>query len=247
MSARTQKLTKRQRRQLRREGVLPPTNPHGNQKQSFKLKTVLPITEAQQKVWDLFNSGANIFMHGSAGTGKTFLALYLALGELNADDSINSITIVRSAVPTRDVGFLPGNLKEKSRVFEQPYEAIATELYSRGDAYEILKNKGDIEFVTTSFIRGINLNNTIIIVDEAQNMTFHELDSIITRCGKNCRVIFCGDYKQNDLSDQGEYSGIVKFTNIIKKMKRFSFVEFYNEDIVRSDLVKEYLIVKNKI
>jgi len=246
MSARDQqRLTKRERRRLRREGVLDPLP--NTPKQPFKTKNVVPITPAQQKVFNLFDQGDNIFMHGSAGTGKTFLALYLALRELNADESLKTVTIVRSAVPTRDVGFLPGNLKEKTRVFEQPYQAICTELYNRGDAYDILKNRGDVEFVTTSFIRGINLNNTIIVVDECQNMTFHELDSIITRCGNNCRVIFCGDYRQNDLADLGEDSGIVKFSNIIKRMDAFSFVEFYNEDIVRSKMVKEYLIVKNKI
>lgn len=244
MSARTQKLTKRQRRQLRREGLLEESK---KPKLPFQLKKFNPKTLAQEEVWNLFEEGKNIFMHGSAGTGKTFISLYLALRELNAEESFNKITIVRSAVPTRDVGFLPGNLKEKARIFEQPYEAICTELYGRGDAYSILQSKGEIEFVTTSFIRGINLRDTIIIVDEAQNMTFHELDSVITRCGSNCRIIFCGDYKQNDLADQGEQSGIVRFSNIIKQMKAFEFVEFYNEDIVRSKMVKEYLIVKNKI
>lgn len=244
MSARTQKLTKRQRRQLRREGLLEESK---TPKLPFKLKKFNPKTLAQEEVWNLFEEGKNIFMHGSAGTGKTFISLYLALRELNAEESFNKITIVRSAVPTRDVGFLPGNLKEKARIFEQPYEAICTELYGRGDAYSILQSKGEIEFVTTSFIRGINLRDTIIIVDEAQNMTFHELDSVITRCGSNCRIIFCGDYKQNDLADQGEQSGVVRFSNIIKQMKAFEFVEFYNEDIVRSKMVKEYLIVKNKI
>lgn len=244
MSARTQKLTKRQRRQLRREGLLEESK---KPKLPFQLKKFNPKTLAQEEVWNLFEEGKNIFMHGSAGTGKTFISLYLALRELNAEESFNKITIVRSAVPTRDVGFLPGNLKEKARIFEQPYEAICTELYGRGDAYSILQSKGEIEFVTTSFIRGINLRDTIIIVDEAQNMTFHELDSVITRCGSNCRIIFCGDYKQNDLADQGEQSGVVRFSNIIKQMKAFEFVEFYNEDIVRSKMVKEYLIVKNKI
>ena len=144
------------------------------------------------------------------------------------------------------MGFLPGNLKEKSRAYELPYYAIATELYGRGDAYEILKNRNDVEFITTSHVRGITLNNTIVVVDEIQNLTFHELDSIITRCGKNCKIIMCGDFRQNDLADQGEDSGIKKFMNIIKKMSMFSFVEFTNDDIVRSKLVKEYIIVKGK-
>ena len=240
------KLTKRERRRLRREGVI---DLHSNrkQKQSFKLKSIQPITANQEVVFEEWNDGQNLLLHGVAGTGKTFLGFYLGLTELfDQETSYQSVTIVRSAVPTRDMGFLPGNLKEKSRAYELPYYAIATELYGRGDAYEILKNRNDVEFITTSHVRGITLNNTIVVVDEIQNLTFHELDSIITRCGKNCKIIMCGDFRQNDLADQGEDSGIKKFMNIIKKMSMFSFVEFTNDDIVRSKLVKEYIIVKGK-
>lgn len=241
-----QKLTKRERRRLRREGNnVQSTN---NQKQSFKLKKIFPLTENQQKVFNEYEQGNHILMHGVAGTGKTFLAMFLALTSVSQPDSkYKSVTIVRSAVPTRDMGFLPGNLKEKSRAYELPYYAIATELYGRGDAYEILKNKCEVEFITTSHIRGTTLNNTIVVVDEIQNMTAHELDSIITRCGNNCKIIFCGDFRQNDLHHQGESSGIKWFMRIISKMSMFSFVEFNNDDIVRSQMVKEYIILKDKL
>ena len=240
------KLTKRQRRQLRREGNIEPLRP-SKTKQSFKLKNIQPITSNQETVFEEWNDGQNLLLHGVAGTGKTFLGFYLGLAEvLEADSPYNSVTIVRSAVPTRDMGFLPGNLKEKSRAYELPYYAIATELYGRGDAYELLKDRNNVEFITTSHVRGITLQNTIVVVDEIQNLTAHELDSIITRCGKNCRIIFCGDFRQNDLEGQGEDSGVKWFMRIISKMSMFSFVEFDNDDIVRSKLVKEYIILKEK-
>jgi len=240
------KLTKRERRRLRREGVLE-LHPNQKQKQAFKLKNIQPITASQETVFEEWEDGQNLLLHGVAGTGKTFLGFYLGLTEvLEGETPYNSITIVRSAVPTRDMGFLPGNLNEKSKAYELPYYAIATELYGRGDAYEILKNRGDVSFITTSHVRGITLQNTIVVVDEIQNLTFHELDSIITRCGKNCRIILCGDFRQNDLADQGEQSGIKQFMRIVSKMSMFSFVEFNNDDIVRSKLVKEYIILKDK-
>lgn len=240
------KLTKRERRKLRQQGVLE-LHPNNKQKQAFKLKNIQPITDNQAKVFEEWEDGQNLLLHGVAGTGKTFLGFYLGLTEVfDPESPYKSVTIVRSAVPTRDMGFLPGNLKEKSRAYELPYYAIATELYGRGDAYEILKNRNDVEFITTSHVRGVTLNNTVVVVDEIQNLTFHELDSIITRCGKNCKIVFCGDFRQNDLADQGEESGIRRFMNIIRKLSLFSFVEFNNNDIVRSKLVKEYIIAKGK-
>ena len=154
--------------------------------------------------------------------------------------------MVRSVVPTRDMGFLPGNQKEKQRVYEQPYMSIATELFGRGDAYEVLKGKGLIDFISTSFVRGVTLDNCVVIVDECQNMTFHELDSVITRMGHNCRVIFCGDYRQSDLLRDSEKKGLKDFMRVLGTMKHFDIIEFTEDDIVRSPLVKEYIIAKLK-
>ena len=149
--------------------------------------------------------------------------------------------VIRSAVPTRDIGYLPGNEEEKTRIYEEPYKDITRELFQRGDAYQTLREKKLIDFMTTSYIRGLTFNNCIIIVDECQNMSFHELDSIITRVGNNCRIIFCGDFFQSDLKQ----NGLKSFLAITKAMNEFDFIEFGISDIVRSDFVKNYLTCKH--
>lgn len=187
-------------------------------------------------------------LHGMAGTGKTFLSLYLALEDLMEGCSEqNKIYIVRSVVPTRDMGFLPGSQKEKMKVYEAPYYAICTELFERSDAYEILKQKNAVEFMSTSFVRGITMNNCYVIVDEINNMTFHELDSVITRIGKNCRVIFCGDFRQSDLTRDQERNGLKDFMKVVDKLNDFVYIDFKESDIVRSKLVKEYIIAREKL
>jgi phosphate starvation-inducible protein PhoH len=240
-----QRLTKKQRRILRQEGVI--GEREVGFKANFKLRNFDPLTENQRRTFEAFDLGKNLLLHGIAGTGKTFLSLYLSISEiLNGSQNYNRVIIVRSAVPTRDMGFLPGNTKEKSKVYEAPYMAICSELFGRGDAYEVLKNKEMIEFISTSYVRGITLSNCIVIVDEVQNMTYHEIDSIITRVGDNCRIIFSGDFRQSDLSREQERSGLGEFMTIIKTMKAFEFIEFEIEDIVRSRMVKEYIIAKDR-
>jgi phosphate starvation-inducible protein PhoH len=204
---------------------------------NFYLKEIEPLTRAQVKVFD---TNKHLMLHGCAGTGKTFISLYLALDDLQKEE-YSRIVLVRSAVPTREIGFLPGTEDEKSKVYEAPYVSIMQELFSRGDnPYGQLKQKGVINFLTTSYIRGTTFNDSVIIVDECQNMTFHELDSIITRVGKNCRIIFCGDFFQSDLKN----SGLKDFMKIIKDMNEFDFIEFDISDIVRSNFVKSYLTEK---
>lgn len=214
----------------------------------LKLSLVEPKTETQAEVFDCYDAGANLVLHGVAGTGKTFCALYLALDDiLNYNDThYKSIKIVRSVVPTRDMGFLPGNLKEKIKVYEQPYQAICSELFGRGDAYDVLKTKNLIEFVSTSFVRGTTFNDSIVIVDEVNNMTFHEIDSVVTRMGQNCKMIFCGDFRQSDLTGR-ETSGILTFIKIAKAMSNIELIEFGEQDIVRSGLVKEYIITRDRM
>ena len=155
--------------------------------------------------------------------------------------------IVRSVVSTRDMGFLPGSAKDKSQVYEAPYYSIFSELFGRGDAYEYLKSKNNVEFISTSFVRGITLSDAIIVVDEIQNMTASELHTIFTRIGKNCRVIFCGDLKQTDLNKNRELSGFADFIKILMKMRSFANVEFTRDDVVRSSLVKEYIVTRDKM
>jgi phosphate starvation-inducible protein PhoH len=206
---------------------------------TLTLQEIEPLTRNQLKA---FESDNHLLLHGLAGTGKTFISCYLALDDM-AKGFFDKLVIIRSAVPTRDIGFLPGTEKEKSSVYEEPYKDIANELFGRGDAYGILKQKSLVEFMTTSFIRGITLNYAVIMIDECQNMSFHELDSIITRMGKGCRVIFCGDFRQADLKQ----NGMQDFIQVLKRMNEFDFIEFGVDDIVRSEFVKNYIIAKNEL
>jgi len=217
------------------------------QKQQLQLKQIEPMTANQSRVFAQYDNGDNILLHGVAGTGKTFLSLYLALDDvMYGEDNKEKVVIVRSVVPTRDIGFLPGKEHEKTAVYEQPYKAICSEIANRGDAYDLFKAKGIIEFISTSFIRGTTLDDCIVIVDECQNMTFHELDSIITRVGVNTRVVFCGDFRQTDLNKPYDQSGLKEFMQILDGMYYFNRVEFDFDDIVRSGLVKEYIMAKEK-
>lgn len=243
------RLTKRQKRVLRQNGEheLINNRPSFNSP-NFNLKRVHPLTDNQKKTFDAFHSGKHLMLHGMAGTGKTFLSMYLAIKDLIGGTSEQEkIYVVRSVVPTRDMGFLPGSQKEKMKVYEAPYYAICSELFERGDAYDILKQKNAIEFMSTSFVRGTTLNNCYVIVDEINNMTFHELDSVITRIGKNCRVIFCGDFRQSDLSREQERNGLKEFMKVIDRLSDFEYIDFLEADIVRSKLVKEYIIARQKL
>jgi phosphate starvation-inducible protein PhoH len=243
------RLTKRQKRVLRQNGEheLINNRPSFNSP-NFNLKRVHPLTDNQKKTFDAFHSGKHLMLHGMAGTGKTFLSMYLAIKDLIGGTSEQEkIYVIRSVVPTRDMGFLPGSQKEKMKVYEAPYYAICSELFERGDAYDILKQKNAIEFMSTSFVRGTTLNNCYVIVDEINNMTFHELDSVITRIGKNCRVIFCGDFRQSDLSREQERNGLKEFIKVIDRLSDFDYIDFLEADIVRSKLVKEYIIARQKL
>lgn len=206
---------------------------------SLTLQEIEPLTQNQLLA---FESDKHLLLHGVAGTGKTFISCYLAFDDM-IKGCYNNLVILRSAVPTRDIGFLPGNEKEKSAIYEAPYKDIAVELFGRGDAYEILKQKSIVHFMTTSFIRGITLRGAVIIIDECQNMTLHELDSIITRVGENCRVIFCGDFRQSDLGK----NGLEQFVSILKKMEQFDLIDFEIKDIVRSEFVKSYITAKTEL
>ena len=206
---------------------------------NFELREIEPLTRNQLKA---FESTKNLVLHGLAGTGKTFISSYLAYDDM-AKGAYQNLVIIRSAVPTRDIGFLPGTEKEKGSVYEEPYKDIANDLFGRGDAYEILKNKGLVHFMTTSFIRGITLRDAVILIDECQNMSFHELDSIITRVGEECRIIFCGDFRQSDLSK----NGLKDFIRIVKAMDQFDLIDFEIKDIVRSGFVKDYITVKTNL
>lgn len=218
-----------------------------NEKFNFTLRRVSPLTDNQKYTFEAYDNNKHLLLIGTAGTGKSFLSIYLGIQDIMERQSQKKMVIIRSVVPTREMGFLPGTSKEKSKVYEAPYYSIFSEIFGRGDAYEYLKNKNVVEFMTTSFVRGITLNNCIIVVDEIQNMTANELHSVFTRIGKNCRVVFAGDIKQNDLSGKREQSGFKDFFKVLDKIQDFSIIEFTRDDIVRSSLVKAYIIAREEL
>ncbi len=215
------------------------------------LLDIEPITDNQKKLFDSYADGKHLVAYGTAGTGKTFISLYNALADvLDETTPYERIYLVRSLVSTREIGFLPGDHEDKADIYQIPYKNMVKYMFQMPtDAdfemlYGNLKAQETIKFWSTSFIRGTTLDNAIVIVDEFQNLNFHELDSIITRIGENSRIIFCGDASQSDLVKTNDRNGIHDFLNILRKMPSFDIIEFGIDDIVRSGLVKEYIIAK---
>ena len=215
---------------------------------------ISPLTDNQTAAFNAYKEGKNLFLYGAAGTGKTFISLYLALQEvLRNETPYDTVYLVRSAVPTREIGFLPGDEEDKTALFQVPYQNMVKFMFEQpneiafNNLYDKLKNQGSLFFLTTSFLRGITLDNAIIIVDECQNLNFHELDSITTRVGQDSKIIFCGDFMQSDLQKQYEKEGMKKFMQILENMNAFANIEFNIGDIVRSGFVKEYIINKIKM
>ena len=214
-----------------------------------ELKEFAPLTDNQKKFYEAYAAGDYfIMLTGSAGTGKTFIACYKAIQEVfDKTSSFKRVVIVRSAVQSRDIGFTPGSLEEKMSLYEQPYMQIYHTLFNRHDAYECLKEQSKVEFMSTSFIRGMSFDDSIILVDECQNLTWEELSTIMTRVGYRSKIIFCGDYRQTDLyRNKLDRSGLIKFHAIAKLMKSHTDIEFGTDDIVRSSLVKDFLIATEK-
>ena len=219
---------------------------------SEQLTDIKPLTDNQKLVFDAYENDKNLFLYGCAGTGKTFIAMYLALKEILSDSNAayDKLYMVRSLVPTREIGFLPGDHDDKSNLYQIPYKNMVEHMFKMPDdpaynmLYDNLKAQETISFWSTSFLRGTTLNNAIIIVDECQNLNFHELDSIITRVGTDCKIIFAGDVMQTDLVKTNERNGILDFMKILEVMEEFSSIEFGTEDIVRSGLIRSYILSK---
>jgi phosphate starvation-inducible protein PhoH len=213
------------------------------------LKTFDPLTENQKLFFEAYKrQDYFIALHGVAGTGKTFCAMYKALEEvLDRGNPFKKIIVVRSAVQSREIGHLPGDVSEKMEIYQQPYRQICETLFGRRDAWDRLEEQGYVEFISTSFIRGMSFDDAIIIVDEMQNMTFEEIDTVMTRVGYRSKIIWCGDYRQTDLNKKrNDVSGILKFFDIAYHMSAFTKIEFTVNDIVRSSLVKDYILAKLK-
>ena len=215
------------------------------------LIDIEPLTDNQKRLFESYASGKHIVAYGASGTGKTFITLYNALVDvLDETTPYEKIYLVRSLVATREIGFLPGTHDDKADIYQIPYKNMVKYMFQMPSDSEFemlygnLKSQETIKFWSTSFLRGTTLDNAIVIVDEFQNLNFHELDSIITRVGENTKICFCGDASQSDLIKTNERNGIVDFMTVLRKMQSFDIIEFGIEDICRSGLVKEYLIAK---
>ena len=218
------------------------------------LVNIKSITDNQKVVFDSWKKGKNQFLFGAAGTGKTFISLYLALKDvLDLKKSYDKVVLVRSLIPTREIGFLPGDEEDKGSLYQVPYQNMVQFMFEMqneqqfNNLYDRLKGQGSLYFLSTSFLRGLTFDNTIIIVDECQNMNFHELDTIITRVGQDSKIVFCGDFDQTDLVKQNERNGLHDFLRILEEMDEFNCTEFTIGDIVRSGFVRSYLINKIKL
>ena len=218
------------------------------------LVTIKSITDNQKVVFDSWTEGKNQFLFGAAGTGKTFISLYLALKDvLDLKKPSDKVVLVRSLIPTREIGFLPGDEEDKAALYQVPYQNMVQFMFEMqneqqfNNLYDKLKGQGTLYFLSTSFLRGLTFDNTIIIVDECQNLNFHELDTIITRVGQDSKIVFCGDFDQTDLVRQNEKNGLHDFLRILGEMEEFNCTEFTIGDIVRSGFVRSYLINKIKL
>tara|TARA_X000001316_G_C922349_1_gene37512 strand:- start:1921 stop:2616 length:696 start_codon:yes stop_codon:yes gene_type:complete len=222
-----------------------------NNSMTVRLEDLLqfdPLTLNQEQAFKSWADGDNLVLTGTAGTGKTFLALYLALEEmLDNNTEYEKILLVRSMVPTREMGFLPGDKEAKEDVFLSPYKGICCELFGDKSSYSKMVSAGQLKFESTSYIRGTTFDNSILIVDEMQNLNFHELDSVITRVGRHSKIIFSGDYKQSDFKYDDDKQGIIKFLQIVEQLKNFTIINFGWEDIVRSDFVRDYIMTKEML
>jgi len=218
------------------------------------LVTIKPITDNQKVVFSSWKKSQNQFLFGAAGTGKTFISLYLALQDvMDLKHPAEKVILVRSLIPTREIGFLPGDEEDKAALYQVPYQNMIQFMFempneqSFSNLYDRLTSQGSLYFLSTSFLRGLTFDNAIIIVDECQNMNFHELDTIITRVGQDSKIMFCGDFAQSDLVRNNEKNGLHDFMTILEEMKEFNCTEFTIGDIVRSGFVRNYLINKTKL
>lgn len=236
------RLSRRARRQVETENEYIFTR-------KMNMKRIDPMTKTQSKLISLYNQGGNLAAIGTAGTGKTYLSTYLAMQDV-LDEKQEGILFIRSTVQSRDQGFMPGNKQEKESHFEEPFIDIINDLFGRKDAYSLMKQRGTIDFRSTSFARGLTIDNKIIILDEVQNCTYEEIRTIVTRVGENSRLIMCGDTKQDDLKisrNRRDVSGLFQMIKVLEEVEDFGIVNFTKDDIVRSKFVKDFIIAEERI
>jgi len=207
------------------------------------LKAIKPLTTPQKQMMESYFSGNSIFASGSAGTGKSLVALYLALNDLlDRDQPIEHVKIIRSVVPTREVGYLPGSIDEKISVYETPYRELFSFLFDMPTSYDKFKESGKVEFMPTSFLRGQTWDNSVIVVDEVQNLNFHEVNTVMTRVGRNSKIILVGDSNQSDLfKSNRDISCIERLDKVLSNNNFFDTIYFQRQDIVRSDFVRAWI------
>lgn len=213
------------------------------------IKAIMPKTDTQRDFFESYFTGNHVVASGFPGTGKTYISMWLALQSIfSVDQKQDKLIIVRSAVASREIGFLPGTKEEKMEPFEAPYKDIVADLIGKGTSYEDMRDAGKIEFMPTSYLRGLTWDNCVVLIDEIQNLSWMEIHTVITRLGKNSRLLICGDISQNDLAGKRfEETGIANFLKVAKEMTSFDIIEFTKHDVVRSGLVKEWIIAKEEL
>lgn len=218
------------------------------------LQKMHPLTENQAKLFESYENGKNILAHGSPGTGKTHVLLYNALKDvLNERTPYDKIILLRSTVQSLDIGFVPGSVNEKIAPFESPYKHMVKSMFELSTEeefemiYGLLKSEKIIDFMCVSFLRGTTFDNCILIVDECQNMNYHQLSTVITRVGQDSKIFFAGDSRQSDLTKQSERKGFIDFAKVLERMESFDLIKFEIEDVVRSGIVKQFLIAEHEL
>jgi phosphate starvation-inducible PhoH-like protein len=203
----------------------------------YGFTDVKPLNFIQGEYLRAIQTNQIIFGVGSAGTGKTYVAATYAAGEL-FHRRIQKIIVTRPNVETgRGLGFLPGTLEEKYAPYLEPFDNVFTRCLGKG-FYEYALKAKDIEPRPLGFMRGSTFDNCIVLLDEAQNATREEMKMLLSRIGKNCKMIISGDVDQSDIPD----SGLSDAINRLDHIPDIEVVRFLDDDIVRSKMCKQIIL-----
>lgn len=204
-----------------------------------KGKPVKPKTLGQEKYVQAIRDNTIVIGVGPAGTGKTYLAVAMAVSAFRAKE-VNRIILTRPAVEAGEkLGFLPGDLQQKVDPYLRPlYDALFDMLGAEN--FQRYQEKGNIEVAPLAYMRGRTLDDSFIILDEAQNTTTEQMKMFLTRLGFNSKMVVTGDITQIDLPD-GKRSGLVEITKILKNIEDIKTVKFSEKDVVRHKLVQEII------